>query len=52
MNKCTEDDEVEDVVKFYMEAKSQAEATNLPVLTNDSNSVLVIQRKAGVKKNM
>ena len=52
MNKCTEDDEIEDVIDYYMEAKSQAEATNLPDLAIDDNSVLLICRKNGVKKNM
>ena len=52
MNKCDEDDEIEDVIDFYTEAKSQAKATNLPDLTKDCNSVLLVHRQGGVKKSM
>jgi hypothetical protein len=51
MNKCTEDDEHEDIVKYYMSAKAQAKATNLPDLSKAPEQVLMIQKIGGVKKS-
>jgi len=52
MNKCNpDDDELEDVVEYYMLAKEQAKATNLPDLSKASDQILMINKIGGVKKS-
>jgi hypothetical protein len=35
LNKCTEDDEIEDVITFYEEARNQASSSILPCFESD-----------------
>ena len=44
MNKCTVNDEPEDVVDFYSDARKAANASTLPVL-EDTAQMLVIPMK-------
>ena len=52
MNKCDEDDEHEDAVDYYEEARKQSGAENLPDLTEATDSVLLVHKQRGVKKQM
>jgi len=51
MNKCSEDDDIETVLEFYNEARKQAKVEILPEL-KDGKQVLVVERRAGIKKNL
>ena len=51
MNKCDEDDELDNMVKYYTLAKEQAKATNLPDLSKASDQILMINKIGGVKKS-
>ena len=51
MNKCSEDDEPEEILSFYNEARTQAQAGNLPEL-KDCAQVLAVTRRSGVKIKM